>query len=100
MITNDFIYNIFNLCLVPLNNTMTDSNTVITLRTHLEFYSSSNDPVLHDLRFNTYVPQVLSMALASRLSLLYLALALTLALAHLHIIQYSSAFDHVSFFLL
>jgi hypothetical protein len=67
---------------------MTDSNTIISYEacaslpqeTHLEFYNSSSDPVLRDLRFNTYVPLVLSMAFALQ-SLLPL-----LALVHLPLV--------------
>jgi hypothetical protein len=76
---------------------VTDSNTVISREanlpseTHLESYSSS-DPVLRDLRFNTYVPLVLSMALA-RPSFVPL---LALALAHLPLVQHFSAFNHLS----
>ena len=77
---------------------VTDSNTVISREanlpseTHLESYSSSSDPVLRDLHFNTYVPLVLSMALA-RPSFVPL---LALALAHLPLVQHFSASDHVS----
>jgi hypothetical protein len=88
--------NIQQICNDDIN--VTDSNTVISREanlpseTHLESYSSSSDPILRDLHFNTYVPLVLSMALA-RPSFVPL---LALALAHLPLVQHFSASDHVS----